>query len=82
MRAQYGMAQAFCQPLTYLHNSDMRRANRLNLLQKLTLNAFFQHRFQLKTGIKVVFNRVFRRVRNQHDFSNASSDTFVHDVLN
>ena len=57
---QYRVSQAFRQTLTNLHNSHVRWTNRLHFIKQLTFYTFFQHCFQFKTGIKVVFNRVFR----------------------
>ena len=82
MGAKYRVPQTFRQALTNLHNGYVRRANRLHFFQQLAFYAFFQHRFQLKTGIEMVFDRVFGRVRYQNNFSNSCSDTFINNVLN
>lgn len=73
--------QAFGIPLADLHYSDAFRADRLDFIQQLALDAFFQHRFQFETGIKMVFDRVFGGVSDQHNLVNPCRNAFIDDVL-
>lgn len=75
------MPQAFGIALTNLHHGNAFRADRLHFIQQLALDAFFQHRFEFETGIKMVFDRVLGGVGDQHNLVNPRRNALIDDVL-
>jgi hypothetical protein len=52
------MAQAFCFPLTHVHDGDVFGTDVLNLFQQLALDPLLQGRLQLEALVEVVLDGV------------------------
>ncbi|MNT32232.1 hypothetical protein D3C71_1524070 [compost metagenome] len=76
-----GVPKPFGNALTYLHHGHALRTDGLHFVQQLALNALFQHRFQLKAGIEMVFDRILGGMGNQHNLVNPRGNTFINHVL-
>ncbi len=82
LSTQNGVAQAQRLRLTHVHDGYARRADGFHFSQKLALNALFKQRFEFVRRVEVVFNRVFRRVSDEHDLFDTGGHDFVNNVLN